>query len=56
MVGEGNFVATLNRARWQTQDLCQVDLFRLEDGMIVEHWDSSEPVPPREEWVNTGKF
>jgi predicted SnoaL-like aldol condensation-catalyzing enzyme len=56
MVGEGNFVATLNRARWQTQDLCQVDLFRLEDGMIVEHRDSSEPVPPREEWVNSGKF
>jgi predicted SnoaL-like aldol condensation-catalyzing enzyme len=56
MVDEGNFVATLNRARWQTQDLCQVDLFRLEDGMIVEHWDNSEPVPPREEWVNSGKF
>ncbi|MFN3199936.1 MAG: nuclear transport factor 2 family protein [Bradymonadia bacterium] len=56
MVGEGNFVATLNRARWEEQDLCQVDLFRLEDGKIVEHWDNSEPVPPREEWANSGKF
>jgi predicted SnoaL-like aldol condensation-catalyzing enzyme len=56
LVGEGNFVATLNRARWETQDLCQVDIFRVEDGKIVEHWDNSEPVPPREEWVNSGKF
>ena len=56
MVGEGNFVATLNRARFKDQDLCQVDLFRVEDGKIVEHWDNSEPVPPREEWTNGGKF
>lgn len=56
MVGEGNFVATLNRARWQDQDLCQVDLFRVDDGKIVEHWDNSEPVPPKEEWANSGKF
>lgn len=56
LVGEGNFVATLNRARWQDQDLCQVDLFRVEAGKIVEHWDNSEPVPPRDEWANSGKF
>lgn len=56
MVGEGNFVATLNRARWEDQDLCQVDLFRVEDSKIVEHWDNSEPVPPKEEWANSRKF
>ncbi len=56
LVGEGNFVATLNKARWGDQDLCQVDLFRLEDGLIVEHWDNSEPVPPQAEWANSGKF
>lgn len=55
-VAEGNFVATLNRARWEDQDLCQCDLFRVEDGRIVEHWDNSEPVPPRTEWANSGKF
>ncbi len=55
-VAEGNFVATLNRARCGGQDLCQVNLFRLQRGKIVEHWDNSEPVPPRREWVNSGKF
>ncbi|MEM9496573.1 MAG: nuclear transport factor 2 family protein [Pseudomonadota bacterium] len=55
-VAEGNFVATLNRASWEGQDLCQVDLFRVEGGKIVEHWDNSEPVPPKEEWANSGKF
>ena len=55
-VAEGNFVATLNRARWGEQDLCQCDLFRVDDGRIAEHWDNSEPGPPREDWVNGGKF
>ena len=55
-VAEGDFVATLNRATWEGQDTCQVDLFRVENGKIVEHWDNAEPVPPKEEWVNSGKF
>lgn len=55
-VAEGNFVATLNKATKDGQELCQVDLFRLEDGLIVEHWDNAEPVPPRSEWTNNGKF
>lgn len=55
-VAEGNFVATLNRARYEDQDLCQVDIFRVESGKIVEHWDNSEPVPPKDDWANTGKF
>ncbi|WP_375280112.1 nuclear transport factor 2 family protein [Pseudooctadecabacter sp.] len=55
-VAEGNFVATLNRASWAGQDLCQVDVFRVEDGLIVEHWDNSEDVPPKSEWANSGKF
>ena len=55
-VAEGDMVATLNRASLDNQDLCQVDVFRVRDGYIVEHWDNSEPVPPKEEWANSGKF
>ena len=56
LVGQGNFVATLCRATWDEQEMAQVDVFRVKDGLIVEHWDVVEPVPPREEWVNSGKF
>lgn len=56
MVGQGNFVATLCKATWEEQPYAQVDIFRLENGHIVEHWDNAEPVPPEDEWVNSGKF
>lgn len=58
LVGQGNFVATLSRANWNdgkiNQDYAQVDLFRIENGKIVEHWDNKEPVPEND--VNSGKF
>ena len=57
-VGQGNFVATLCRATWTESDdvteYAQVDIFRCEDGKVVEHWDNVETVP--ESSVNSGKF
>lgn len=57
-VGQGNFVATLSRANWNDgkidQDYAQVDVFRIEDGKVVEHWDNVEPVTEND--VNGGKF
>lgn len=53
-VGQGNFVATLCKANWDGAPLAQVDIFRLDEGKIVEHWDNSEPVPEND--VNSGKF
>lgn len=57
-VGQGNFVATLSKANWKDdaidQDYAQVDIFRVENGLVVEHWDNAEPVP--ENPVNSGKF
>lgn len=56
LVGQGNFVAALCKANWEGHPYAQADLFRIEDGLIVEHWDAAEPIGPREEWVNSGKF
>jgi len=56
LLGQGNFVATLCRATYLEQEYAQVDIFRLENGKIVEHWDNAEPVPPIDEQVNSGKF
>lgn len=56
LLGQGNFVATLCKASWAGQPFAQVDIFRIEDGKVVEHWDNAEPVPPEEEWTNSGKF
>jgi|GEM_PF-137679 len=56
LVGRGNFVATLCRTTRDGVEYAQVDLFRLADGKVVEHWDAIEPVPPKDQWVNSGKF
>lgn len=56
LVGQGNFVATLCKATWEGEQYAQVDIFRIEDGLVVEHWDNAEVVPPKEEWANSGKF
>ena len=56
LVGQGNFVATLCRARREGAPYAQADLFRVEDGLIVEHWDAAEAIGPESEWANSGKF
>ncbi len=54
LVGHGNFVAVLCKSSWEGAPLAQVDILRVEDGKIVEHWDLSEPVLKSE--VNSGNF
>jgi predicted SnoaL-like aldol condensation-catalyzing enzyme len=55
LIGQGNFVATLCKATWEGKPYAQVDLFRLKNGKIVEHWDNVEPVPEGPQ-PNSGKF
>lgn len=55
-VGAGNFVATLAESESERKRRAVIDLFRLEHGKIVEHWDVVEVITPEDTWVNSGKF
>lgn len=57
VLGEGNFVLTMSEGKLGNQPTAYYDLFRLENGQIVEHWDVIAPIPPKSEWKNdNGKF
>lgn len=56
VIGQGNFVVSYSKAIVEGQEQALFEIFRLENGMIVERWENMEPIPPREEWANTGKF
>ena len=57
VLAEGNFVLSINEGNPNGIRSSFYDLFRLENGKIIEHWDTSETVPPKSEWKNNnGKF
>ncbi len=57
VLGEGNFVLTMSEGKLGAAPTAYYDLFRLENGQIVEHWDVIAPIPPKSEWKNdNGKF
>ena len=56
IIGQGNFVVSMAHQVWNDIDYAAFDIFRLEDGMIVEHWDNVEVLPDPAELVNSGKF
>ena len=56
LIGQGNFVATLGKAHVAGQDHAVIDLYRVENGQIAEHWDVDEPILERGQWGNSGKF
>ncbi len=56
VIGQGDHVVSYSKATFDGQELAVFDIFRIENGKIVEHWDNMEPIPPRSEWANTGKF
>ncbi len=56
-IGEGNFVLTMSEGTFGGEATSFYDLFRLEDGLIVEHWDVIEPMPgPDAPHNEAGKF
>lgn len=58
VLGEGNFVLTMSEGKFgKGEQTAFYDLFRLEEGRIVEHWDVIAPIPNKEEWANNnGKW
>ncbi len=56
VVGCGNFVALLSAMDLGGTAMAVIDLFRVADGKIVEHWDVMEEILPADQWVNSGKF
>ena len=54
IIGQGNFVMVYSQV-FLGQELAVFDLFRVEDGKIVEHWDNMEPLPEGPQ-PNSGKF
>src|SRR5712672_2468012 len=51
-VAEGNFLLVLSEGDLPTGPTALYDLFRVENGKIVEHWDVLTPIPPRDQWKN----
>lgn len=57
VVAEGNFVFTMSEGTMGETPTAFFDLFRLEDGLIVEHWDTVATIPPASEMAHdNGKF
>jgi predicted SnoaL-like aldol condensation-catalyzing enzyme len=57
VIGEGNFVLTLSDGTFGDQAQAFYDLFRVEDGLIVEHWDVISAMPSADAKHNdAGKF
>jgi len=57
VLAEGNFVLCVCEGYSAGKHSSFYDLFRVADGKLVEHWDTTEKIAPREDWKNdNGKF
>lgn len=57
LLAEGNFVLSVSEGSFNGVHSAFYDLFRVTEGKLVEHWDTVEAIPPRNQWKNdNGKF
>lgn len=57
LLAEGNFVLCVTEGFSDGNHASFYDLYRVEEGRIVEHWDTVDEVPPQSQWLNNnGKF
>ena len=56
-LADGNFVLSVCEGSANQVESSFFDLYRLDGGKIVEHWDTTEAIPSRDKWKNNnGKF
>ncbi|KAE9632395.1 nuclear transport factor 2 family protein [Parasedimentitalea maritima] len=57
VLAEGSFVLSVSEGLKSGVHSAFYDLFRVENGKVVEHWDTTEKVAPQDQWKNNnGKF
>lgn len=57
ILGQGNFVLAISEGEFMKKHVAFYDLFRVENDMIIEHWDTIQEIPAKADWKNTnGKF
>ena len=56
LLGQGNYVVSYGQTQIDGVAYAQYDIFRLENGLIVEHWDNKEVMPKVDDLTNRGKF
>lgn len=57
VLGQGNFVLSISEGIFLNKDVAFYDLFRVENGKLVEHWDTIENIPAEaDRQNNNGKF
>jgi predicted SnoaL-like aldol condensation-catalyzing enzyme len=57
VLAQGCFVLSVCEGYFDGVHSSFFDLFRVAEGRLVEHWDTTEAIPPRSEWKNdNGKF
>ena len=56
MIGSGDTVVALSELEVAGVATATMDLFRVEAGLIAEHWEVVEQITPQETWANGGKF
>ena len=53
IIADGNYVLMHNRGNKSPETKAVVDIFRIEDGKVIEHWDVLQDVPATAKNANT---
>lgn len=56
LIGQGDVVVTYAKRHAEDKDIAVFNVYRVAEGMIVEHGMNEEEISPRSAWGNSGKF